>query len=128
MKTFLLRTKPYLFFGLAWAVPGLGHFLQKRTVKGAVFFSGILALLLLGLMMGGQVGLLYDLQPYTIIRFIGGLGSGLFFAAIKLAGAGAGNPLSPAFDFGSTYLICAGLINFLVAFNAFELAREAGHV
>jgi hypothetical protein len=128
MKTFLLRTKPYLFFGLAWAFPGLGHFLQKRIFKGIIFCSGILALLVLGLWMGGQVGLLYDLQPYTIIRFIGGLGSGLFFAAIKLAGAGAGNPLSPAFDFGSTYLVCAGLINLLIAFNAFEVARESGRV
>jgi hypothetical protein len=128
MTTFWSRTKPYLFFGLAWALPGLGHFLQKRTVKGIVFFSGILALTLLGLWMGGQVGLLYDLQPYTIIKFVGGLGSGLFFAAVKLAGAGAGNPLSPAFDFGSTYLVCAGLINFLVAFNAFEIAQETSHV
>jgi len=72
--------------------------------------------------------MLYDLQPYTIIKLVGGLGSGLFFAVIKLAGAGAGNPLSPAFDFGSTYLVCAGLINFLVAFNAFEVARETSHV
>ena len=128
MTTFWSRTKPYVLFGLAWAVPGLGHFLQKRMFKGLIFLSGILALLVLGLLMGGQVGLLYDLQPYTIIRFIGGLGSGLFFAAIKLVGNGAGNPLSPAFDFGSTFLICAGLINFLVAFNAFELAREGSHV
>jgi hypothetical protein len=128
MENFLSKLRPYLFFGLAWAVPGLGHFLQKRMFKGIIFCSGILALLVLGLLMGGQAGLLYDLQPYTIIKFIGGLGSGLFFAAIKLAGVGTGNPLSPAFDFGSTYLVCAGLINFLVAFNAFELAREAGHV
>jgi hypothetical protein len=128
MKTFLLRLKPYLFFGLAWVIPGLGHVLQRKIRKGIIFFAGILALILLGLRMGGQAGLLYDFQPYTIIKFIGGLGSGLFFAVIKLAGAGAGNPLSPAFDFGSTYLVCAGLINFLVAFNAFELAREAGHV
>jgi hypothetical protein len=128
MKILLSRAKPYLFFGLAWAFPGLGHFLQKRVFKGIIFCSGILALLLLGLRMGGQVGLLYDLQPYTIIRFIGGLGSGLLFAAVKLAGAGSGNPLSSAFDFGSTYLVCAGLINFLIAFNAFEIARESGHV
>jgi hypothetical protein len=128
MENFLSKLRPYLFFGLAWAVPGLGHFLQKRMFKGIIFCSGILALLVLGLLMGGQAGLLYDLQPYTIIKFIGGLGSGLFFAAIKLAGVGTGNPLSPAFDFGSTYLVCAGLINFLVAFNAFELARKERHV
>ncbi len=128
MTTFWSSTKPYLFFGLAWAIPGLGHFLQRRVLKGIIFSSGILALFALGLLMGGQVGLLYDLQPYTIIKFFGGLGSGLLFAAIKWAGAGAGNPLSPAFDFGSTYLICAGLINILVAFNAFELAREGNDV
>jgi hypothetical protein len=128
MKTLMSRAKPYLFFGLAWAFPGLGHFLQKRMVKGIIFFSGILGLVLLGLRMGGQVGLFYDYQPYTIIKFIGGVGSGLFFAAIKLAGAGTGNPISPAFDFGTTYLVSAGLINFLVAFNAFEVARETDRV
>jgi hypothetical protein len=128
MHSFLSKTKPYLVFGLAWAFPGLGHFLQKRVFKGIVFFSGILALVLLGLRMGGQVGVLYDLQLYTILKFTGGLGNGLLLAAIKLAEAGAGNPLSPSFDFGSTYLVCAGLINFLVAFNAFEVARESAHV
>ncbi|MGB7297358.1 MAG: DUF6677 family protein [Candidatus Aminicenantales bacterium] len=128
MSSFLSRAKPYLFFGLAWAFPGLGHFLQKRIFKGLLFCFGILALLLLGLQMGGQIGMLYDFQPYTIIKFIGGVGSGLFFAAVKLAGLGAGNPLSPAFDFGTTYLVSAGLINFLIAFNAFEVARAADRV
>jgi hypothetical protein len=128
MPSFLSKTKPYVVFALAWAFPGLGHFVQKRVFKGIVFLSGILALLLLGLRMGGQVGVLYDLQLLTILKFVGGLGNGLLLAAIKLAGAGVGNPLSPSFDFGTTYLVCAGLINFLIAFNAFEIAREAAHV
>jgi len=53
MQTIISRAKPFLFFGLAWAFPGLGHFLQKRIIKGIIFFSGILALLALGLLMGG---------------------------------------------------------------------------
>ncbi len=37
---------------LAWLCPGLGHFYQGRTAKGAIFFFSIVPLLVAGLWMG----------------------------------------------------------------------------
>lgn len=37
---------------LAWLVPGLGHFYQRRTTKGGLFMGSLLAALILGLWLG----------------------------------------------------------------------------
>ena len=52
--------KPLLMFIAAWLVPGSGHYLQGKKVKGIVFLFGILALFVLGLIMSGGVTDLYD--------------------------------------------------------------------
>jgi len=128
MKETPSRTQAFVFFLCAWAVPGLGHFLQKQMKKGIIFFSGIVILLSLGLIMQGQIGLLYDSQPLTLIKFLGSIGNGIFLIIIKLAGFGAGNARSVTFDYGTAYLVASGFMNFLVAIHAYEQARGVKHV
>jgi len=122
------RVKPFLFFLLSWTIPGLGHFLQKKKVKAGVFLIGIFSLLVLGLFMQGQIGFLYDMQPYTLVKFLGGLGIGLFYFIIRLAGLGTGNPAVVTFGFGSAYIVAAGLMNYLIAINAYEIAKKSNNV
>jgi hypothetical protein len=114
---------PYVIFFLSWLVPGLGHLLQKKTVKAAVFFSGILALLVMGLLMKGKF---YDtsvMHPLLLLGFLGDLGNGLFYFAVKFLNLGAGDIRAVTFHYGTAYLASAGLLNFLVALNAFDLAK-----
>ena len=114
---------PYIIFLLSWLVPGLGHLLQKKTVKAVVFFSGILALLVMGLLMKGKF---YDtsvLHPLLLLGFIGDLGNGVFYLIIRLNGWAAGDITAVTFHYGTAYLAAAGLLNFLVALNAFDLAK-----
>ncbi len=122
------RAAPYLIFASAWAVPGLGHLLQKKYLRAAVFFTGTVLLLGMGLALQGQLGVLYDHQPATILKFLGSLGAGLFFLAAKAVGLGAGNASAATFDIGTTYAVAAGLMNFLAAFHAFETSRGMRHV
>jgi hypothetical protein len=114
---------PYLIFILSWLVPGLGHLLQKKHVKGIVFFCGILSLLVMGLLMDGKF---YDtsvLHPLLLLGFLGDLGNGLFYILINLSHWAAGDIKSVTFHYGTAYLACAGLLNYLVALNAFDLAK-----
>jgi hypothetical protein len=114
---------PYLTFLLAWLIPGLGHLLQKKIVKGVVFFCGIASLLVMGLLMSGKF---YDttvLHPLLLLGFLGDLGNGLFFVLIKLNNLAAGDIKSVTFHYGTVYLASAGLLNYLVALNAFDLAK-----
>ena len=114
---------PYVIFFLAWLVPGLGHLLQKRALKAAVFFTGIAALLVMGLLMKGKF---YDtsvMHPLLLLGFLGDLGNGLFYVAIRFLKLAAGDIKAVTFHYGTAYLASAGLLNFLVALNAFDLAK-----
>jgi hypothetical protein len=122
------RVRPYLIFASSWAVPGLGHLLQRKYLRAAVFLGGVLVLLGMGLALQGQLGALYDGQPATVLKFLGSLGTGALFAAARAAGWGAGNPAARTFDIGTAYIVAAGLMNYLAAFHAFETARGVRHV
>lgn len=117
------KTQPFFYFFLSWLIPGFGHLLQKRILKAAVFFVGISSLLILGLFMKGGITPLYDLQPLTLLSFVGSCGNGIFYFIIKLAGLGAGNIRAFTFHYGSAYIVIAGFLNYLIAFNAYETAR-----
>jgi hypothetical protein len=113
----------YMIFFLSWLVPGLGHLLQKKYVKAAVFFTGILALLVMGLVMKGKF---YDtrvMHPLLLLGFIGDLGNGLFYFLVKSAGLATGDIQAVTYHYGTAYLASAGLLNYLVALNAFDIAK-----
>jgi hypothetical protein len=119
----LLAMNPYAIFALAWLVPGLGHILQKRTVKGIVFFAGICSMLVMGILMKGKF---YDtsvMHPLLLLGFVGDLGNGLFYLVIRLANLAAGDIRTVTYHYGTAYMASAGLLNYLVALNAFDIAK-----
>ena len=122
------KLKPYLYFAAGWLVPGLGHFFLKKRGKAAVFFGSVLAMVGLGLLMRGGFASVSGLEPLSILSFIVGIGSGLFYLTAKLAGAGGGNLWAYTFQYGTAYLAAAGFMNLLIAINALTLAREARRV
>lgn len=115
--------KAYGILFLSWLFPGSGHIMQKKYVKGIVFLVGILLLLIFGLIMQGKFYDTKEFHPLMILGFLGDLGSGIFFFIIKLAGLGKGNIQAVTYHYGTTYMVSAGLINYLVALNAFDIAR-----
>jgi len=115
--------KAYGILFLAWLFPGMGHFLQKKYLKGTVFLCGVLLLLVFGVIMQGKFYNTDQMHPLLILGFLGDLGSGLFYFIIKLVGLGEGNIRIFTHHYGTTYMVSAGLINYLVAINAFDIAR-----
>ncbi|MCX6562934.1 MAG: hypothetical protein NTU60_04935 [Candidatus Aminicenantes bacterium] len=122
------KAKPFLCLAAGLLVPGLGHFFQKKPWKGAIFLAGVLALLGLGLIMGGGFGALTAFEPLTVLTFLGSIGNGLFYAAARLAGLGAGNLTAFTYQVGSMYIAAAGFMNGLIALNGWKAAKEAGRV
>lgn len=107
---------------LGWAVPGLGHAVQRKYARSAVFFVSILAMTALGLAMGGRVYPFQTENPLTILAFFADLGNGLFFGLARLLGWGPGELERATFEFGTAYIAGAGLLNFLVALDAHDIA------
>ena len=115
--------KAYGIFLISWLFPGAGHFIQKKYVKGAVFLTGIVLLLAFGLIQQGKFYDAQQLHPLLLLGFFGDLGNGIFYFIIKLLGLAGGNIEAVTYHYGTTYLVSAGLLNYLVALNAFDIAR-----
>ena len=115
----------------AWFVPGMGHLMLKRWVRGAVMGGAVWVCFFLGLAMGGHM---YDLAngettSSTLLQvppMIANLGSGVLFVVCWLLGIGFGDdPVQAArvtYEYGNTFLLIAGLMNYLVMLDAFDIA------
>ncbi len=106
---------------LGWAVPGLGHAFQKKYVRAGLFFVSIACMTVLGLSMGGRVYPFQTDNPLTILAFLADLGNGVFFILSRLLGWGPGALERATFEFGTAYIAGAGLLNFLVALDAYDI-------
>lgn len=115
--------KPYLILLLSLLLPTSGHFILKRYKKATIFLIGLVMLLFFGLVMEGKFYTLESLHPLLLLGFLGDLGNGIFYVIIKLLGLGGGNIRSVTYHYGTTYLVTAGLLNYLIALNAFDIAR-----
>lgn len=112
---------------LAWLVPGGGHFLLKRRGRAALLFASVAVMFLLGLMMRGAM-----FQPQTgdvlttIIYcggFLGDLASGLFYFLTVWLGYNQPDMAGHAHDYGTKFLVAAGLLNVLAMVDAYEIAK-----
>jgi hypothetical protein len=111
---------------LAWLVPGAGHFMLKRRGRGALLLASVAIMFLLGLMMRGTM-----FQPQTgdvlttIIYcggFLGDLASGLFYLLTVWLGYSQPDMAGHVHDYGTKFLVAAGLLNVLAMVDAYELA------
>ena len=117
-----MKLKAFLFMVLGWIIPGLGHISQRKYARGAVFFVSIFAMTGLGLIMGGKVYPFQTENPLTILAFFADIGNGLFYILSRFLALGPGFLERMTFEFGTAYIAGAGLLNFLVALDAYDIA------
>jgi hypothetical protein len=102
--------------------PGLGHLLIGKWVRAILFTVAILLLFYTGILLEGKLyGLDFE-QPLYNLPFLADASIGIpYFLSVDW-GYGAGNMQNQSFDYGTTFLIVAGLLNLLVAFNVYDIA------
>jgi hypothetical protein len=111
---------------LGWLIPGAGHFLLKRPGRGALLAACVVAMFLLGLMMHGA---LFQPQSGDILTtviywggFIGNLLSGILYILTRWLGYSQADVAGHVHDYGTKFLVAAGLLNLLAMVDAFEIA------
>ncbi len=110
------------YVALGWLIPGAGHISQKKFWKGGIFFVCIYSMAALGLLMGGKIYSLQGENPLTILAFLSDIGNGLLYFLSKIFYLGLGNMKNTTFEFGTTYIAGAGLLNYLVTLDAYDIA------
>jgi hypothetical protein len=110
----------YLPLIAGWLVPGGGHFLLRKWGRGALLAASILGMFVLGLAMQGKVyANAHDILD--ILGLAGDLGNGLPYVISRFLGLGDVQVMVTTADYGTRFIVVAGLLNIIAAVDAHNL-------
>jgi len=118
-----VTTNPYLIAAVAWLVPGAGHLWLGRTQKGIVFLVALPLMFATGLWLEGRLFPFQPSEPLVALAAFADVGIGIPYFIAKALRLGAGNVVAATYEYGNTFIIVAGLLNMLVALDAFDVAQ-----
>lgn len=107
---------------LAWLIPGAGHLIQKRYVRGLLLMFAVMTMFLLGLVMQGRVYKPNGGDILDMLGFVGNVGAGGLYFLTRALDWGQGAISQATADYGTKYLIVAGLLNFICVADAYHIA------
>jgi len=105
-----------------WLIPGAGHLIQKRWVRGILIFVSVTVMFFCGLGMKGKVYGFNLGDLLDMLGFIGDFGNGLLYFAARTMDWGEGAIFRATADYGTKFLVCAGLLNVIAAIDAHHIA------
>ena len=114
----------------AWFIPGSGHLILRKWGRAALMGGVVWLCFFLGMAMGGHM---FDLTTgqgssvwLQVPPMIANLGSGALYIVSWLLNIGfADDPQQAAratYEYGNTFLLIAGLLNYLTMLDAFDIA------
>lgn len=107
---------------VGWLIPGAGHFIQRRWIRGLLLLVSIGTLFALGLMMQGHIYKANGGDILDILGFIGDLGAGGMYVTTLVLNGGQGAIAFAIADYGTKFMIVAGLLNFIAVADAYHIA------
>jgi len=107
---------------LGWLIPGAGHLIQRRWIRGLLLLFSIGTLFVLGLLMQGHIYKANGGDILDILGFLGDLGAGGMYIATLAMNAGQGAIAFAIADYGTKFMIVAGLLNFIAVADAYHIA------
>jgi hypothetical protein len=107
---------------VGWLIPGAGHLIQKRWIRGALLFVSIVTLFLLGLAMQGRIYKANGGDILDILGFVGNVGAGGLYMVTLAMDWGQGAIAFATADYGTKFMIVAGLLNFISIADAYHIA------
>jgi hypothetical protein len=121
-------TQAYIAGALAFLFPGAGHFYLRRYRRAALFFLCVVGLAIVGAMSNGEMySFLRDNAGDGFLQMlaaIGNIGLGLLHLIFHIFGIAMGDIEARGYEYGTTFIIVAALINVLVVLDAWDIAKE----
>jgi len=114
---------PALVLVAGWLIPGSGHLLLGKWVRALLLFGSVLGMYLIGLGLLGKVYTPNLSDILATLGFLGQLGMGLLYFIARWFGLGATSMVNTLSDYGTKFLIVAGLLNIISAVDAHSLAN-----
>ena len=106
----------------AWIIPGCGHLILGKKGRAVILSISIIVMFLFGIAMKGEF---YALQSGSILESLGFLGEmcvGVAMPAAKFFGYLGGDPFFVSADYGTAFLVSAGMLNVLAILDAYDIS------
>ena len=120
---------PFLVILAGWLVPGAGHFLLGKRGRGLLVFASVLVAFAIGVMMRGPLfqpsggaDVLSRLIQYG--GFLGDLAAGIPYLLTSWLGYAPPDVAGHVADYGSKFIVAAGLLNILAIVDAYEINAQ----
>lgn len=128
---------PFPLLAVAWAFPGLGHWILGRRKRAVVFFLVVLCGFVTGVLLNGELGTPKPQNPFSWLAAFACMGNGIlyfvrilwlngfgdFFGGLPYGLSGGGSPSAAGFAYGNTFLYTAGLMNLLTVLDVSDIVR-----
>lgn len=110
----------YLPLIAGWLVPGAGHFLLRKWGRGALLAAAIIGMFAMGIAMQGKIySSAHDILD--LLGLAGDLGNGLMYIVSRAFSLGADQVTATTGDYGTRFIVVAGLLNVIAAVDAHNL-------
>jgi uncharacterized protein DUF6677 len=113
---------------LGWLVPGGGHFLLKRNGRAVLLLVSITLMYFCGLLMRGAMFQPQSGDLLTILintgGFLGDVASGILYLVTVMLGYNQADVPGAVHDYGTKFLVTAGLLNILAMVDVYEIASR----
>lgn len=106
---------------LAWLVPGAGHVYLGRRGRGIAFFCIVVAATVLGTLLDGNLYRVQPGHPLTILGTFAAVGMGSAYGLLRFVLAYAGDIAAPGYEYGTAFLLTAGLMNWLLVLDCWDI-------
>jgi len=96
--------------------------IQKKWIRGTLILISVATLFVLGLLMQGRIYKANGGDILDILGFIGDVGAGGFYVVTLARDLGQGAIAFATADYGTKFMIVAGLLNFISIADAYHIA------
>jgi hypothetical protein len=113
---------PTLVLIAGWLVPGAGHLMLRKWFRGSLLLISIVAMFTIGLALKGKIYSPNTGDLLDILNFAGDLGTGLLYFLVRIFDLGQATVQVATADYGTKFIVVAGLLNVISAVDAHSLA------
>lgn len=116
------RVSPTIALIAGWLVPGAGHLLLGKWIRALLLMASIVGMFAIGIALQGKIYTPNTGEPLDMLGFAGDLGAGILYGLARLLGWGQAPVLIAVADYGTKFIVVAGLLNVVAAVDAHSLA------
>lgn len=115
-------TQAVIILIAGWLFPGAGHFLLKKWIRGSLLMVSIVSMFVIGIALKGKIYTPNTGDLLDILNFAGDLETGLLYLLTRMLDMGASSVQVAIADYGTKFIVVAGLLNVIAAVDAHSMA------